>query len=135
MKNSNDTLSTLKHELEFLESGGYRSAIGSRQPLFCMETSVEWRQRLFFEDSPSCPKKKYCACDPESDCVLMSFAPTEYRQQAVPCRHIPLDEQGQTIDGLSSTTTHKDLEEKLHTWLVKTIKGFEGPIADEMSSS
>jgi hypothetical protein len=135
MNNNNNTLSTLKNELEFLESGGYRASIGSRQPLFCMETSVEWRQPLFFEDSPSCHKKKYCACDPESDCVLMSFVPTEYQHQPVPCRHIPLDEQGQTIDGLSSATTHKDIESKLRTWLLKTIKAFEGPITHEMSSS
>jgi hypothetical protein len=58
MKNANNNaLSTLKHELEFLETGGYRTPIGSRQPLFCMETSVDWRKPVFFEDSPAVLRK------------------------------------------------------------------------------
>jgi hypothetical protein len=135
MKNSNSTVSTLKHELEFLDTGGYRGTIGSRQPLFCMETSVEWRQPLFFEDSPSCPKKKYCACDPEGDCTLMSFVPAEHRQETIPCHHIPLNENGQTIHSLHGTGTQKDIEAKLRTWLVKTIKSLEEPIANQVSSN
>jgi hypothetical protein len=43
MNNSNDSLSTLRHELPFLNQGGYRRPVGSRRPLFCMETSVSWR--------------------------------------------------------------------------------------------
>ena len=42
MNNSNDSLSTLRHELQFLDQGGYRRPVGSRQPLFCTETSVSW---------------------------------------------------------------------------------------------
>ena len=79
MNATNNTLSPLRHELEFLDQGGYRTPIGSRQPLFCMETAAEWRQPLFFEDSPSCPKKRYEACYPERACVLMSFLPMEQR--------------------------------------------------------
>jgi hypothetical protein len=134
MKNSNNTLSTLKHELEFLERGGYRTPIGSRQPLFCMETSVEWRQPLFFEDSPSCPKKRYCACDPEGDCVLMSFVPAEHRHESVPCHHIPLNEKGQTINTLVRNSTNKEAEDTLRTWLVKTIKPLEEPIGTSRPS-
>jgi len=129
MKNSNNALSVLKHEREFLDSGGYRVAIGSRQPLFCMETSVEWRQPLFFEESPNCPKKKYCACDPEGHCVLMSFVPTERRHETVPCHHIPLNQEGQTIHSLYGTTTNKEIEATLRGWLVKTIGDLEEPIA------
>lgn len=135
MKRNNNALSILKREKEFLDSGGYRVPIGSRQPLFCMETSVEWRQPLFFEDSPSCPKKKYCACDPVGDCVLMSFVPTERRHETVPCHHIPLNEKGQTIHSLNGTSSKKEIEATLRTWLAKTIEGLEEPVADQVSSS
>src|SRR6266542_3006559 len=36
MNATNNTLSPLSHELEFLDQGGFRTPIGSRQPLFCM---------------------------------------------------------------------------------------------------
>ncbi len=133
MKHSNVVLAVLKQEREFLDSGGYRSSIGSRQPLFCMETSADWRQPLFFEDSPSCPKKKYCACDPEGDCVLMSFVPAERRHETIPCHHIPLNEKGQTISSLSRTAPNKEIESALRIWLDTTMRDFE-PISDEESS-
>lgn len=135
MKNTNDVLSTLKHEFEFLDKGGYRIPIGSRQPLFCMETSVAWRQPLIFEDSPSCPKKKYCDCDPEGDCALMSLVPIERRHDAVPCRHIPLNEAGETIESLYRTGTNVEIEAALRNWLVKAIKGLEAPIRTAESST
>jgi len=122
MKTAEKTLSTLKQELEFLNQGGYQKPIGSRQPLFCMETSAEWRQPSFFEDSPSCPKQRYCPCNPEGDCVLLGFVPGEHRHEAVPCRHIPLNDQGETINSLDRTTTHEKIEGTLRNWLVKTIE-------------
>ena len=122
MKTAENTLSTLKQELEFLNQGGYRKPIGSRQPLFCMETSAEWRQPSFFEDSPSCPKQRYCPCNPEGDCVLLGFVPGEHRHEAVPCRHIPLNDQGETINSLDRTTTHEKIEGTLRNWLVKTVE-------------
>ena len=122
MKTAENTLSTLKQELEFLNQGGYRKPIGSRQPLFCMETSAEWRQPSFFEDSPSCIKQRYCPCNSEGDCVLLGFVPDEHRHEAVPCRHIPLNDQGETINSLDRTTTHEKIEGTLRGWLVKTIE-------------
>src|SRR5262249_9714560 len=90
-------LTTLKGELAFLDGGGYRTSIGERQPLFAMETEPSWRQPAFFEDSPSCPKKRYCSCNPEGDCLLLSLVPAEHQHEPVPCRHIPLNERGETI--------------------------------------
>jgi plastocyanin len=43
MNNGNDSLSTLRHELQFIDQGGYRRPVGSRQPLFCMETSARMK--------------------------------------------------------------------------------------------
>lgn len=121
MKTAESTLSTLKKELEFLNQGGYRKAIGSRQPLFCMESSVHWRKPSFFEDSPSCPKERYCPCNPEGDCVLLGFVPAGQRHKAVPCRHIPLNETGETIHSLEQASTHDEIEETLRNWLVRII--------------
>jgi hypothetical protein len=121
MNPTNNTLSTLRHELEFLDNGGYRTTIGSRQPLFCMETSPTWRKPLFFEDSPTCPKKRYDPC-PDSRCVLMDFVPMEHRHETVPCRHIPLNKMGETIDYLHRTGAKEKIEAALRGWLVNTIE-------------
>ena len=117
-------LATLKQELEFVDHAGYRKSIGSRQPLFCMETGAELRKPVFIEDSPSCPKEKYCACDPSGDCVLLSFVPSERKHEALPCHHIPLNEQGDTI----ATLQHEDrkkVEPVLRNWLAKKIGELE----------
>ena len=79
MKPTHTPLDTLKKELEFVDHAGYRKPIGSRQPLFCMETGSNWRKPVFIEDSPVCPKEKYCACNPEGDCVLLGFVPNEHK--------------------------------------------------------
>jgi hypothetical protein len=121
MENAHNALATLKHELEFLDHGGYKTTVGSRQPVFCMETSADWKPALFFEDSPICPKKKYVDCSPDRDCVLMGFVPMEHRQEVVPCRHIPLNERGDTVDSLSRTGGHDKVESALRGWLVRTF--------------
>jgi hypothetical protein len=46
MQNAKHKLDALTKELEFLDAGGYRLAIG-------------WRPPLVFEDSPICPKPPY----------------------------------------------------------------------------
>jgi hypothetical protein len=98
-----------------------------------METSVDWREPLFFEDSPSCPKEKYCACNPEGNCVLMSFVPAEHRHETVPCWYIPLNAKGETIQSLHHKQLNRQVEERLRTWLVKNIMELEQQIAHETS--
>jgi len=131
MATTHDALSTLKHELEFLDHGGYRTPAGGRQPLFCMESETEWRPSLFFEDSPSCPKKRYCECSLDRNCVLMGYVPVEHQQETVPCRHIPLNERGDTIESLSKTHTRHEVEAVLRGWLVKTIAQLEKTVAQQ----
>jgi len=113
MRTVKNTLQVLKNELEFLEKGGYRSPI-------------VWRSPLIFEDSPTCAKDRRCAC-PAADCVLLGFVPKECRYEAVPCRHIPLNEIGETVDSLYRTGTNEEIEETLRSWLLKTIQQFEEP--------
>ena len=128
-----NAISILKNELEFLDRGGYRQTVGSRQPAFCMETSTEWRPALFFEDSPSCPKKRYEHCFPERDCLLTDFVPEEHKNDEVPCRHIPLNETGETIASMSrGGASETKIEAALRSWLVKTIANAE---AEALSSS
>ncbi len=119
-------LATLKQELEFVDHAGYRKPIGSRQPLFCMESGETWRKPVYIEDSPSCSKEKYCACNPEGDCVLMSFVPQDRRHETLPCHHIPLNEKGETIASLEED--RERVEPALRGWLVKTIKKLEGSL-------
>lgn len=122
MTTAEKSLATLQQELAFLDSGGYRRPIGSRQPLFCMESQVEWRHPLFFEDSPSCPKESYEMCTMERDCVLMDFVPREDHLQKVPCRHIPLNRRGDTIASMARAgATNGQIEAGLRKWLVTTI--------------
>ncbi len=106
-----DTLRVLKNELRFVQKGGYR------QPRL-------WRPPLVFEDSPICAKQGCAAC-PETSCVLMNFVPQERRHEAVPCRHIPLNDLGETVDSLYRTGTNEEIEESLRSWLRKTIGQLE----------
>lgn len=125
MAATNNQLSLLRRELEFLDHGGYRTPVHYRQPLFCMETSTEERSRLFFEDSPSCPKRKPCPCPPEGGCTLLGLVPNEHQHETVPCRHIPLNEKGETIDSLYRAGNTGRIETELRNWLVKEIEKFE----------
>jgi len=106
-------LQVLRNELQFVQKGGYRA------PLV-------WRAPLIFEDSPTCPKERCSTC-PDPNCVLMSFVPKECRSEAVPCRHIPLDEIGETVDSLYRTATNEEIEQTLQSWLLKTIRQLEEP--------
>jgi hypothetical protein len=117
-------LVTLQQELEFLDHGGYHKPVGYRQPLFCMESDASWRKRTIFEDSPSCPKEKYCACNPEGDCNLLSFVPREFRHETLPCHHIPLNDKGETIASLIEQPDR--VEPALRGWLAKTIAKLGG---------
>jgi len=114
MKRGNEnTLQVLKNELKFVQHGGYR-------------TPLAWRAPLVFEDSPICPKERFSAC-PDANCVLMSFVPTRCRYEAVPCRHIPLTEMGETLDSLYRTGTNEEIEQRLESWLIETIQQLEKP--------
>jgi hypothetical protein len=113
-----DLLEVLKSELEFLEKGGYRGP--------------SWRPQFIFEDSPSCLNYK----DPQrtkpcSECVLMQLVPPDRRKEKVPCRYIPLDELGTTVESLYRTATQEELETALRNWLKARIEILERQRAEE----
>jgi hypothetical protein len=110
-------LEVLKFELQFLEAGGYGRS--PRDP---------HRPPLIFEDSLSCINlgcKSKTERAPCSNCLLTMFVPPACRSEAIPCRHIPLNEAGETIDSFYHRRTQLELEEALNTWLRKTIKQLE----------
>jgi len=113
VRNAGNTVQVLRNELQFVRTGGYR------EPLV-------WRAPLIFEDSPTCPKERCSAC-PDSGCVLLSFVPKGCRYEASPCRHIPLNELGETVDSLYRTGTIEEIERTLQSWLLNTIRQVEEP--------
>jgi len=108
---SRNVLELLKAELAYLEKGGYRRP----------EQSA-WRPQLMFQDSPTClnfnslqPRK------PCTECVLMRFVPEDQRSKKVPCRYIPLDAKGETVDYFYRYGTQEELEAVVSEWLRATI--------------
>src|SRR5215470_1627623 len=93
-------LGALRAELKFIEKGGYRHS-----------ARAAWRPHFMFQDSPTClnfdptqPRK------PCSDCVLMQLVPENAQSRKVPCRYIPLNENGETVDAFYRTGTQEELE-------------------------
>jgi len=110
-----DILEILRLELKFLEEGGY-----GHTPL------SPWRAPYIFEDSPSCLNfGDTTRSHPCLDCLLTQLVPPEYRKKDVPCRFIPLNDKGQTIDSLYRTGTQEEIEEALRAWLRREISRIE----------
>ena len=65
-KDNRDLPQILKAELEFLETGGYRSS-----------PKVRWRPHFVFEDSPTCLNYRgRQTLIPCSECALSKFVPS-----------------------------------------------------------
>jgi hypothetical protein len=110
-----DILDILKFELSFLEDGGY-----GRSP------RAPWRAPAIFEDSPICPN----FCDPArphpcENCLLEQFVPEGQKQESIPCRFIPLTENGVTVEDLYRTGNQIEMEEALTKWLREQIARIE----------
>jgi len=111
-----DILEVLRFELKFLEEGGY-----------VCSPHTPWRAPYIFEDSPSClnfrdPSRPH-SC---SQCLLTQLVPAESRSEERPCRFIPLNDKGQTVDSLYHTGTQKEMAEALDAWLRREISRLEG---------
>ena len=108
-------LEKLRGELAFIESGGYRNP-----------AHAEWRPQFMFEDSPTClnrdPTQSRKPC---SGCALVAFVPEGFAKKPVPCRYIPLNERGETVDSFYRTGTHEELEAAVVRWLKTTIDRLE----------
>jgi len=68
----------------------------------------------------------------------MKFVPGELQSESSPCRFIPLNEIGETIDYFYRCGTQLEMEEALADWLRSQISRIErqlatsaGPLAEE----
>lgn len=123
-----ELLDLLKFELKFLEDGGY-----GRSP------HTPWRRQTVFEDSATCPNfSDPTRPHPCTECLLMRFVPREHKDQVSPCQHIPLTDNGETIDYFYRRGTQLELlklEEALASWLRKQISQIEEQREAENSRS
>ena len=117
-------LEKLRMELAFVESGGYRNP-----------ARAQWRPQLVFEDSPTClnrdPTKPRRPC---SECTLAEFIPEGLGKNCIPCRHIPLNENGETMDSFYRTGTEEEWEAAVTKWLRATIERLERESAQALSA-
>jgi hypothetical protein len=122
-RDNRDILEVLKFELSFLEDGGY-----GRSP------RTPWRAPAVFEDSPICPN----FCDPArphacENCLLEQFVPANRRAEDIPCRFIPLTEQGETVEDFYRMGSQKEMEEALARWLRAQIQRIESERAAKIA--
>ena len=110
-----DLLEVLKTELNFLEMGGY--SLGKW---------VSLGPQFIFEDSPTCINYDRTENpSPCTGCVLMHFVPPERCSERIPCRHIPLNASGATLDSLYRYSDRRAVEEAVGNWLRSTIDRLE----------
>jgi hypothetical protein len=113
LKDERDVVEVLKSELGYLKNGTYSGR-------------ESWGPGFIFEDSPTClnfgHKDNPGPC---SGCILMDFVPPEHRSQKFPCRHIPLDASGQTLDALYRNCDQAEVEARVCDWLELTIQRLE----------
>jgi len=110
-----DILDVLKFELNFLEQGGYGRSV--RTP---------WKPTSIFQDSLSCinfndPKRPL----PCSDCLFSDLVPAPAQAEDVPCHHIPLNADGETVDSMERQCNQTELEEAVKNWLRDAIAHIE----------
>ena len=110
-----DILEVLKFELQFLEQGGYGRSV--RTP---------WKPTSTFQDSLSClnfndPERPH----PCTECFLSDMVPDQLKQEEVPCHHIALNPEGETVHTMERQRNQLEMEETLKSWLRKEIQRIE----------
>ena len=112
-------LEELKLEREFIRRGGYHASV--RNPR---------REPTHLRDSVTCLNvNKSEDLEPCDRCFWYDLVPEERRDREMPCRHIPLDAQGNTVDSLDARGRREEAEEKLLAWLDSTIARLEKELA------
>ena len=112
-------LEQLKLEREFVGRGGYHASV--RDPR---------REPTHLRDSVTCLNvNKSEDLEPCDRCFWYDLVPEERRDREMPCRHIPLDAQGNTVESLDARGRREEAEEKLLAWLDQTIARLEKELA------
>jgi hypothetical protein len=107
----NKLLIVFKSELDRVRGGKYRNQGG-------------WRVPLYFEDSEVCHRNSDTSCQ-SSGCVLMDWVPDASRLETVPCRHIVLNQRGETLESMYRTATAEETEAAVRDWLASEIETLE----------
>jgi hypothetical protein len=119
-----DLLAILRRELAFVEMGGYRTP-----------QQAAWRPQFIFQDSPTCLNhRNFGKSIPCTECALIHFVPQRFKQELFPCRQIPLDETGRTLDSLYRTGTEDETYAIVANWLGTSIARLEREIAISSAS-
>lgn len=119
-KDERDLLTLLKMELDFIEKGGYGRSV--RSP---------WKETSPFRDSLTCvnyalPEKSH----PCNECHLIDFVPNDKRNEELPCHFIPLNETGETVEGLEAEGNQSKMEAALKKWMRQKIAELEAAQID-----
>ena len=109
-------LDMLRAELKFLEAGGYGQGLHH-----------DWRPHFVFEDSPTCMNYRVAVQDrvPCTNCLLLALTPDHRRTSRAPCRHIPLNTSGETLDTLYRSADQWEIESVVGHWLRSEIARLE----------
>src|SRR5437762_1144613 len=108
-------LKILKRELDFFDTNGYGLPFRS-----------SWRPTLLFRDSSVCLNfSSSQPLQPCSNCRLFKFVPVTQCATLMPCHHIPLNRNGDTIASLYRSGTQQQLDAAFHQWLRSTIEKSE----------
>jgi hypothetical protein len=124
-----DLIEQLKLERSILRDGGYGSSVHTPH-----------RAEQLFRDSITCLNVgQTVRKHPCSDCLLWEFVPEEHQDEDIPCHHIPLTGQNETISTLEEKGDSDTAKQALLTWLDRTILQLENeasrrPAAAESST-
>ena len=111
-----ETLKKLKLERGILKDGGYGRSV--RMP--------QKPASLFRDSAVTCLNfGEAVQKHPCSECLLWSWVPEASQQEDIPCRHIPLNDKGDTIATLESAADRKEAEQSLLNWLDVRIQHLE----------
>jgi len=67
--------------------------------------------------------------------MLIRFVPAEFRNKKFPCRHIPLNDRGETIDLLYKCGTEEEMERAVRHWLQTTIQRLESETCKDQGAA
>ena len=86
-----------------------------------------------FQDSPTCLNFSFNDIPaPCTDCVMMQVVPADSQQRKFPCRYIPLNERGETLDLLYRAGTQEEIQAAFKNWLKSTIARLERQQAENL---
>ena len=119
-----DMIDQLKLERSILKDGGYGRSV--RTP---------HKAEQLFRDSITCLNVGYTAPrHPCSDCLLWEFVPHGRLDEDIPCHHIQLNDQQDTIAALEEKGDREAAEKALLEWLDRTILQLEAERAQRSSA-